>query len=389
MSADSSLNSDLKLDLNFTQKIKLKNNKNNNLAKSILIADILSQGVVLTALFPFFATENLKNILTQTPLHYFMFPFIGLTELVLLGVSIYYFCKSTNKNWQITTRLLVDLIKVSAINTAIIGSIIAPVMFAPIAPVLFVSALGLATCYHLIMSLWYTRKISRISDKLLKQQYINERKIALLNTFVLGCSVFAISFLMLNPVGGVLAIALAAAIVAVTLFNICYLSYGVYKNKNIIPVIKRQDSATFISNKELELDILPHGNVFELQDNILRIIENKLNKLNANKNTFCFFNNNKKNQHKINLLSSLKNILVNSDITFSEKSEKYKSLVLNFNKSYRLSFQSFFSYISDTAKIFLSVGYLFDMNNLKNIKNSLNNSNSNNQLTLRTITIVN
>ena len=132
MSGSLSLNSNLNDELSLETKFNLNslknphsdiellsklNKKKNNLVKTVLISDILSQGVVLTALFPFFSTAHLKAILTETPLHYFMFPFIGFTELVLLGVSCYYFSKANNKNWQVTTRLIVDLLKVSAINT--------------------------------------------------------------------------------------------------------------------------------------------------------------------------------------------------------------------------------------------------------------------------------
>ena len=355
----------------------------NKLVQGILVSDILSQGVVLSALFPFFATEDLTKILNQTPLHYFMFPFLGFTELVLLGVSSYYFCNSRNKNWQVTSRLLMDLIKVSTINAAVVGSIVAPAIFSPIAPVLFMSALGLASGYNLMMSLWYTRKISRISDILLKKQYINERKVALLNTFVLSFSVFAIGFLMLNPIGGALGIALVAATVAVTLFNISYLGYSFYKNKNVIPVVKRQDSEKFIKDKvkELNLDI---NN--DPKYNLLNIIRNKINILEKNKNknsqdlklNFIFkslFGNNKKRDQKINLLNRLYKILddIREDKSnLKEQADEYKSVLLNFDKNYKLSFQSFFSYISDTAKIVLAVGSFFDSFYLNN--DSFNNN---------------
>ena len=94
------------------------------------------------------------------------------------------------------------------------------------------------------------------------------------------------------------------------------------------------------------------------------------------KNPYCFFKTNTKNNHKIKLLQDLKSILTNPDSSLVDKAKEYKLLALNFNKNYKFSFQSFFSYISDTAKIFLSVGYLFDINNIenKNISKKLNNN---------------
>jgi hypothetical protein len=364
----------------------LKTTNMNRLVQGILVSDILSQGVVLSALFPFFATEDLTKILTQTPLHYFMFPFLGFTELVLLGVSTYYFCNSKNKNWQVTSRLLMDLMKVSAINAAVVGSIVAPAIFSPIAPVLFMAALGLASGYNLMMSLWYTRKISRISDVLLKKQYINERKVALLNTFVLSFSVFAIGFLMLNPIGGALGIALVAATVAVTLFNVSYLGYSFYKNKNVIPVVKRQDSEKFIIDKVKELDLDLDN---DSKSNLLNIIRNKINILEKNKNKNknknsqylksnfifqSFFSDNKKRDQKINLLNKLCEILddIREDkLNLKEQADEYKSVLLNFDENYKFSFQSFFSYISDTAKIVLAVGSFFDSFHMNN--DSFNN----------------
>ena len=272
-----------------------------------------------------------------------------------------------------------DLMKVSAINAAVVGSIVAPAIFSPIAPVLFMAALGLASGYNLMMSLWYTRKISRISDVLLKKQYINERKVALLNTFVLSFSVFAIGFLMLNPIGGALGIALVAATVAVTLFNVSYLGYSFYKNKNVIPVVKRQDSEKFIKDKvkELNLDINNDS-----KSNLLNIIRNKINILEKNKNKNknsqylksnfifqSFFSDNKKRDQKINLLNKLCEILddIREDkLNLKEQADEYKSVLLNFDENYKFSFQSFFSYISDTAKIVLAVGSFFDSFHMNN-----------------------
>ena len=336
-----------------------KDLKEQSFVKKLLLADVLSQGAVLVGLFSLYTSQNLVNFLNQSSLHYFIFPFLGVSELVILGVSGYYFAKAKNRNWQVTSRLVVDFFKVSMIVAAVVGGTVAPVAFSAAAPILFMAALSLVSAYHIGLAFWLNSKVNKLKDTSLEKQYRSERNIHIKDAILLAIIVASIGFLMLNPVGGSLGIAIAAITVAAIFSNVAYTIYNSFKNK-------KTDALKYLNVSSLEDS---HANLDK--NDVSQLIKSKIQRINDQDQCTSFFemlkdkvsSASKRRAVKKALLLELQAICDETDVNIQE--QMYGELVGKCDGDYSKAFQSFFSYIGESAKIMLTVAHLIDENKKK------------------------
>lgn len=338
-----------------------KDLKEQSFVKKLLLTDVLSQGAVLVGLFALYTSQNLVNFLNHSSLHYFIFPFLGVSELVILGVSGYYFAKAKNRNWQVTSRLVVDFFKVSMIVAAVVGGTVAPVAFAATAPILFMVALGLVSAYHLVLAGWLNSKVNKLKGTALEQQYLAERNLHIKDAILLAVIVASIGFLMLNPVAGALGVSIAAITVAAIAFNMAYTMYSCFKSQGAGST-KYLDIAAFLENSHSNLE----------KSDISKLITSKIERIRAQgeSSSGCWgrfkdkvSNASSRRTHKKALLLELQAICDETDVNVQE--QKYGELVGKCDGVYSKAFQSFFSYIGESAKIMLTVAHLIDENKKK------------------------
>lgn len=334
-----------------------KDLKEQSFVKKLLLVDVLSQGAVLVGLFALYTSQNLVNFLNQSSLHYFIFPFLGVSELVILGVSGYYFSKAKNRNWQVTSRLVVDFFKVSMIVAAVVGGTVAPVAFAAAAPILFMAALSLVSAYHIGLAFWLNSKVNKLKGTSLEQQYRSERNMHIKDAILLAIIVASIGFLMLNPIGGALGVAIAAITVAAIFSNVAYTIYNSFKNKKT-GALKYLNVASFLKDSHANLDKTDVG----------QLITTKIHRINDQNQCTSFFemlkdkvsSASERRAVKKALLLELQAICDETDVNVQE--QMYGELVGKCDSTYSKAFQSFFSYIGESAKIMLTVAHLIDEN---------------------------
>jgi hypothetical protein len=338
----------------------------------------------------------------QTAAHWFFLPAALAGDSVRAVLGLLNYINARNKNLGRTAKLLIEIVKISIVATAILGTLIGITAIAAIGPLLFIAAIGSNTLYHAALSIFHATKWATSKTPLEASFHRRETGLNLFYTGVGAVFVTTIAVLLaFNP--GIALLSSVTAIVAGVTFGLSALAAGVMgyinvknravrkavdterdlvQQRNILtPIVLPKQTVGLTRENQgegetLDLAFVPKLSIKtylpdlindmkklsdeEQRDFIVKLISDKNDSLDKEKNNFDFFYPNKQSAKQV-ALEYLSVIVQGKIVTLDAEPGKTPIILRNVDElvtwldktgKSETVFNSFFCQFGEVQKIF-------------------------------------
>jgi hypothetical protein len=330
-------------------------------------------------------------VLLESPARFLSLPTVLALNSIRGIIAIWDYLNSFNRNLTRTAKAALEIVKVSLIGTAIIGSLAGVTVLAALAPFLFIAATGLNALYHAAKVFFHGYKWAASpfdnGRKYHKQQFIHNLVSSVTSLIALA----AITLLLaVKPELGIFksvviyATAISIGVSALWSGAQAYFSFAKKRENSISPQVSMENTAgeeprSLASPKPKVATLRPEIKFAPVKpkityhtadlveqmlalpnqkDFILEVIAEKVFALQAQKNDGLNIFQNSKRQKKIDVLLQLEGLMKGESIILPHEQKRLTTpgellAFLKESKNLNDVFSSFFSEVGEVQKIFL------------------------------------